>query len=127
MELNYKKCGENYKRFLRVRANTWDAQEPAWKISMQKFQSMGSLMEDMNINENGRNQMKRDLRSSHLLYSSIQQDITVPLFNLLILNTAYARIVLTISVDKTSIFLKITFQRDLALPPQTQRRSQNLR
>lgn len=59
MELNYKKCGENYKRFLRVGANTWDAQEPAWKISMQKFQSMGSLMEDMNINENGRNQMKR--------------------------------------------------------------------
>lgn len=72
------------KRFLRVRANTWDAQEPAWKISMKEFQSMASLMEDVTINENGRNQLKIDLQGSHLLHLSIQQDITVPLFNLLI-------------------------------------------
>lgn len=72
------------KRFLRVRANTRDAQEPAWKMSMQKFQSMGSFTEDVNRNENGRNQMKRDLQRSHLLHSSIQQDITVHLFSLLI-------------------------------------------
>lgn len=71
------------KRFLRVRANTWEAQGPAWKISMQKFQSMGSFTEAMNTNENGRNQMKRELQSSHHLYSSNQQDITVPSFYLL--------------------------------------------
>lgn len=75
------------KRFLRVRANTRDAQEPAWKMSMQKFQSMGSFTEDVNRNENGRNQMKRHLQSSHLLHSAIQQDITVPLIYLF-LNTA---------------------------------------
>lgn len=40
------------------------------------------------MNENGRNQMKRDFQSSHFLHSSIQQDITVPSFNLFILNTA---------------------------------------
>lgn len=72
------------KRFLRVTANTWDAQEPAWKISVQKFQSMASLTEDVNLNENGRNQLKRALQSSHLVHLSIQRDITVPLFNLLI-------------------------------------------
>lgn len=75
-------------RFLRVKVNTWDAQEPARKILMQKFQSMGGFMDDMNINENGRNQMKRDLQSSHLLHSSIKQDITVSLFYYLFLNTA---------------------------------------
>lgn len=30
--------------------------ELAWKVSMQKSQSMGSFTEDMNINEDGRNQ-----------------------------------------------------------------------
>lgn len=72
------------KRFLRFRAYTGQAQEPAWKSSMQKLQSMESFMEDVNINENGRNQMKRDLQSSHVFHSSIHQDITVPLFNLLL-------------------------------------------
>lgn len=71
------------KRLLRVTANTWDAQELAWKISMQKFQSMGNFTEAVNTNENGRNQMKRELQISHHLHSSIQQDITVPLFYLL--------------------------------------------
>lgn len=74
------------KRFLRVRAYTGHAQEPAWKISMQKFQSMGSFTKDVKrkINENGRNQIKRDLQSSHVFHSPIQQGIAVPLFNLLI-------------------------------------------
>lgn len=43
------------KTFLEVRANRRDMQKLAWKVSMQKFQSMGGFTEDVNINENGRN------------------------------------------------------------------------
>lgn len=43
----------------------------------------GNFTEAVNTNENGRNQMKRELQISHHLHSSIQQDITVPLFYLL--------------------------------------------
>lgn len=50
------KTNQTMKRFFGIRANRWDVQELAWKVSMQKFQSMGGFTEDGNINENGRNQ-----------------------------------------------------------------------
>lgn len=40
---------------LEVRANRRDVQKFAWKVSVQKFQSMGVFTEDVNRNENGRN------------------------------------------------------------------------